>query len=108
MEPLKSVINEYQENPGKIIKSMNNAMSYFTTLLGQTIENLALNQIVQTQLALKIQKHILKEMLINCWSTIGCKTTDRRNFETHIRNQYSSKIENLKTEHQEQIVSIET
>ena len=34
--------------------------------------------------------------------------TDRRNFETHIWNQYSSEIENLKTEHQEQIASIET
>ena len=34
--------------------------------------------------------------------------TDRKNFETHIRNQYSSEIENLKTGHQEQIASIET
>ena len=34
--------------------------------------------------------------------------TDRRNFETHIQNQYSSEIVNLKTEHQEQIASIET
>ena len=33
---------------------------------------------------------------------------DRRNFETHIRNQYTSEIENLKAEHQEQIASIET
>ena len=30
-EPLKTVIDEYQENPGIIIKAMNNAMSYFTT-----------------------------------------------------------------------------
>ena len=28
--------------------------------------------------------------------------TDRRNFETHIQNQYSSEMENLKIEHQEQ------
>ena len=32
---------------------------------------------------------------------------DRRNFETHIQNQYTSEIENLKAEHQEQIASIE-
>ena len=31
VEPLKTVIDEYQENPGIIIKAMNNAMSYFTT-----------------------------------------------------------------------------
>ena len=34
--------------------------------------------------------------------------TDRKNFEKHIRNQYSSEIENLKAEHQEHIASIET
>ena len=74
VEPLKTVINEYQENPGIIIKAMNNAMRYFTTPVCLKIETLALTQMVQTQLALKIQKHILKEMLINCWSTLGCKT----------------------------------
>ena len=31
VEPLKNIIDEYQENPGIIIKAMNNAMSYFTT-----------------------------------------------------------------------------
>ena len=31
VEPLKTVIDEYQENPGIIIKEMNNAMSYLTT-----------------------------------------------------------------------------
>ena len=30
-EPLKTVIDEYQENPGITIKAMNNAVSYFTT-----------------------------------------------------------------------------
>ena len=34
--------------------------------------------------------------------------TDKRNLETHIRNQYSSAMENLKMEHQEQIASMET
>ena len=34
--------------------------------------------------------------------------TDKRNLETHIRNQYSSAMEHLKMEHQEQIASIDT
>ena len=34
--------------------------------------------------------------------------TDKRNLETHIRNQYSSAMENLKMEHQEQIAFMET
>ena len=34
--------------------------------------------------------------------------TDKRNLETHIRNQYSAAMENLKMEHQEQIASMET
>ena len=34
--------------------------------------------------------------------------TDKRNLETHIRNQYSFAMEQLKMEHQEQIASMET
>ena len=34
--------------------------------------------------------------------------TDKRNLETHIRNQYSSAMEHLKMEHQEQIAFMET
>ena len=34
--------------------------------------------------------------------------SDRKNFETHIRNQYSSEMEHLKIEHQEQIAFMET
>ena len=34
--------------------------------------------------------------------------TDRKHFETHIRNQYSSEMEHLKIEHHEQIALMET
>ena len=34
--------------------------------------------------------------------------SDRKNFETHIQNQYSSEMEHLKIEHQEQIAFMET
>ena len=74
VEPLASLIDEYQENPNILIKAMNGAMSLFTTPVRSDNRTLALTQMVQTQLALKIQKHILKEMLINCWSNLGWKT----------------------------------
>ena len=64
---------------------------------------------IQTQLALKIQKTYSQkdvDQLLEC--TKMENITDRRNFETHIQNQYISEIENLKAEHQEQIDSIET
>ena len=48
-------------------------------------------------------------MWINCWNALGWKNlTDRRNLETHIQNQYTSEIKNLKAKHQQQIASIET
>ena len=41
-------------------------------------------------------------MLTTCWSQSRLQDiTDKRNLETHIRNQYSSAMEHLKMEHQE-------
>ena len=109
VEPLKTVIDEYQENPGIIIKAMNNAMSYFTTPVRSDNRNsgtdpddsnTASPQNTKTYSQKDVDQLLERTKMENI--------TDRRNFETHIRNQYISEIENLKAEHQEQIASIET
>ena len=108
-EPLKTVIDEYQENPGIIIKAMNNAMSYFTTPVRSDNRNsgtdpddsnTASPQNTKTYSQKDVDQLLERTKMENI--------TDRRNFETHIQNQYISEIENLKAEHQEQIASIET
>ena len=53
---------------------MNGSMSLLTTPVRSDNRNSGTDPEVQTQLALKIQKHILKKMLINCWSNLGWKT----------------------------------
>ena len=80
-----SPIQQYQENPGIIIKAMNNAMSYFTTPVrsdnrnsgtGPDDLNTASPQNTRTysqrDVDQLLQHSRMKEM------------ADRRNFETHI------------------------
>ena len=74
VEPLKTVIEEYQENPCIIIKAMNNAMSYFTTPLRPDNRNSSTDPDGSNTASPQNSKNILKEMLINCWSILGCKT----------------------------------
>ena len=109
VEPFKSLIDECQDNPSIIIKAMNDAMSHFTTLVksdnrnsgtGPDDSNTASPQNTKTYSQRDVDQ-LLEHSRIQI-------ITDRRNFETHIQNQYSSEIENLKTEHQEQIALIET
>ena len=109
VEPLKTVIDEYQENPGIIIKAMNNAMSYFTTPVRSDNRNSGTNPDDSNTASPQNTKTYSQkdvDQLLEC--TKMENITDRRNFETHIQNQYISEIENLKAEHQEQIASIET
>ena len=97
VETLKSVIDEYQENPSIIIKAMNNAMSYFTTPVRSDNRNSCTDpygsntanpQNTKTYSQGDVDKLLEHSRMQN--------VTDRRNFEI------------LKTEHQEQIASIET
>ena len=108
VEPLKSVIDEYQENLSIIIKAMNDAMSYLTTPVRSDNRNFGTDpydsntaspQNTKTYSQRDVDQSLEHSRIQNI--------TERRNFETHIQNQYSSEIENLKTEHQEQIASIQ-
>ena len=85
VEPLKTVIDEYQENPGIIIKAMNNAMSYFTTPVRSDNRNSGTdpdgsNTTSSQNTKTSSQKDV--DQLLE-----GSKmenVTDRRNFETHV------------------------
>ena len=109
VEPLKSLIDEYQDNPSIINKAMNDAMSHLTTPVKSVNRNSGTDpddsNTTSPQNTKTYSQRDVDQLLEH--SRIQ-NITDRRNFETHIRNQYSSEIENLKTEHQEQIASIET
>ena len=109
VEPLKSVIDEYQEKPNIIIKAMNSAMSFLTTPVRSDNGNSGTDpdgsNTASPQNAKTYSQGDVDQLLEH--SRVQ-NIADRRNFETHIQNQYSSQIENLKTEHQEQIASMET
>ena len=84
VEPLKSVIDEYQENPSIIIKAINNAMSYFTTPVRSDNRNsgtdpdgsnTASPQNTKTYSQRDVDQLLEHSRMQNI--------TDRRNFETH-------------------------
>ena len=84
-EPLKTVIDEYQENPGIIIKAMNNAMSYFITPVRSDNRNSGTdpdgsNIVTPQNTKTYSQKDV--DQLLEC--TKMENITDRKNFETHI------------------------
>ena len=56
----------------------------------------------------QIQKHSQKDVDNLLEQSRLQDITDKRNLETHICNQYSSAMEHLKMEHQEEIASMET
>ena len=84
-EPLKTVIDKYQENPSIIIKGMNNAMSYFTTLVRSDNRNsgtdpddsnTASPQNTKTYSQKDVDQLLecTKMENINCWNALRWKT----------------------------------
>ena len=84
-EPLKTVIDEYQENPGIIIKAMNNAMSYFTTPVRSDNRNSGTDpdgsNTASPQNTKTYSQKDVDELLEHSRME---NITDKRNFETHI------------------------
>ena len=84
-EPLKTVIDEYQENPGIIIKAMNNAMSYFTTPVRSDNRNSGTDpDDSNTASPQNTKTYSQKDVDQLLEYTKMEYITDRRNFETHI------------------------
>ena len=72
VETLKSVIDEYHENPGIIIKAMNNAMSYFMTPFRSDNRNSGTDPDgSNTAIPQNTKTHSQRDV---DQSTLGCKT----------------------------------
>ena len=112
-EPLASVINEYKDNPNILMKAVNGVMngtrSLFTTPVRSDDKNSGTDPDgINTASPQNTRTYSQKDVDHLLEQSRMANKSDRRNFEKHIRSQYSSEIENLKAEHQEHIASIET
>ena len=91
-EPLASLIDEYKKEPNILIRALNSARSVLTTPVRSDNSNSSTDPDGSNTASPQNTKHILKEMLINCWSNLGWKTkviegTLKHTFEinTHLK-----------------------